>query len=85
MARFASWLRHNSEAELVAAAQEDLARKYLDREGPLRADETRAGSELFWRGFFVPVYRRLPWRLRHRVLKAMPGSHRRKWRTKSPS
>ncbi|CAA9276153.1 MAG: hypothetical protein AVDCRST_MAG54-3287, partial [uncultured Actinomycetospora sp.] len=35
--------------------------------------------ELFWRRVFAPTYRALPWSLRHRVMRAMPGSHRQTW------
>ena len=35
--------------------------------------------ELIWLRVFAPVYRALPWPLRHRILRAMPGSHRRTW------
>jgi len=27
----------------------------------------------------VPLYRRLPWKVKHLVILAMPGSHRRDW------
>lgn len=81
MSRFAGWLRHNSEAELIAATQAELAQRYLGREGPLREDDTRGGAQLFWQGAFVPVYRRLPWSVRRLVMRMLPGSHRRRWRT----
>ena len=32
---------------------------------------------IFWKYLFVPIYRRLPWRVKHFVILAMPGSHRR--------
>ena len=40
---------------------------------------TRGPRELFWLRIFAPVYRMLPWSLRHKVMLAMPGSHRRQW------
>lgn len=33
----------------------------------------------FWRRVYVPVYRRIPWSVRRRLIVAMPGSHRRSW------
>jgi hypothetical protein len=27
----------------------------------------------------VPIYRRLPWNVKHFIILAMPGSHRRHW------
>ena len=35
--------------------------------------------EIFWRRVFAPLYRALPWPLRHKILLSMPGSHRRQW------
>lgn len=81
MGLFSEWLRRNSERYLLEAAQERLARRYLGREGPVG----RGGSgDVFWRWVFVPVYRRLPWRLRQAVIVALPGSHRRRWSGLSP-
>ena len=72
---FSRWLRRNSEHYLLIAAQERVARQH-------RAREPRSPyglRELFWLRIFAPVYRALPWALRHKVMRAMPGSHRRQW------
>lgn len=76
----ASWLRHNAEHYLLEAAQTDLARRYLEREGPVPDPREDPRQARLWREYFVPIYRRLPWRLRSVVMRAMPGSHRRRWR-----
>jgi hypothetical protein len=34
---------------------------------------------MFWKHLFVPIYRRLPWKVKHFIILAMPGSHRRRW------
>jgi hypothetical protein len=76
MTRFFGWLRTNSQKYLLEAAQAKLARQYLDRPptvGP------RTPQVIFWKHLFVPIYRRLPWRVKHFVILAMPGSHRRRW------
>jgi hypothetical protein len=73
--RLAGWLRRNSERFLLAAAQADLARQ-VGRSPPLRPTGPAA---LFWRRVFVPIYRRLPWSTRRRIMSRMPGSHRRRW------
>ena len=76
MTRFARWVRTNSQKYLLEAVQADLARQYLDRSptvGP------RTPQVLFWKYLFVPIYRRLPWKVKHTVILAMPGSHRRHW------
>jgi hypothetical protein len=77
--RWFRWLRGNAERHLLMAAQADLARRYLDRSGPV------GGQSLFWDRVFVPAYRLLPWRLRHRIMSAMPGSHRQWPRGRPPS
>lgn len=71
----ARWLRRNAEHYLLVAAQDRVSRRY-DVAGPRRPS---GPAGLFWLRVFVPVYARLPWRLRSRVLRAMPGSHRQKW------
>lgn len=76
MNRFFQWVRGNSQKYLLEAEQADLARKYLGRPGPVGP---LTPQRLFWKCAFVPVYRRLPWRLKRTIILAMPGSHRRPW------
>jgi hypothetical protein len=78
---FFEWLRKNSERYLIEAAQEDMARRYLGRQGPLR---DKGLLPLFWERVFVPVFRLIPWELRRKIMQAMPGSHRRGWKGRSP-
>ena len=76
MTKFFWWVRTNSQKYLLEAVQADLARQYLDRPptvGP------RTPQRIFWKYLFVPIYRRLPWKVKHFVILAMPGSHRRQW------
>jgi hypothetical protein len=75
------WVRRNSEKYLLEAAQADLARRYLGRPGPVGR---RGLQELFWKRLFVPIYRRLPWKVRHAIILGMPGSHRRSWQRRGP-
>lgn len=70
MSRLFRWLRGNAERYLLLASQEEMARRYLQREGPV------GRQNFFWRRLFVPVYRVLPWGLRRKIMSAMPGSHR---------
>jgi hypothetical protein len=81
MNRFFWWLRTNSQTYLLEAEQADLARNYLGRRGPVGRPTPQ---RLFWKFVFVPLYRRLPWSIKHKVILAMPGSHRRAW-TSQPS
>lgn len=76
MNAFFRWLRINSQKYLLEQAQANLARKHLGRRGPVGP---RNAQVLFWKYLFVPIYRRLPWRVKHTVILAMPGSHRRRW------
>jgi hypothetical protein len=76
MTRLFQWVRSNSQKYLLEAVQADLARQYLDRPptvGPRTLQRT------FWKRVFVPLYRRLPWTVKHFIILAMPGSHRRQW------
>ncbi len=71
----ARWLRQNAEHYLLVDAQGRVGARY-GATGPRH----RVGvKELFWLRLFAPIYARLPWSVRSRVLHAMPGSHRQKW------
>jgi hypothetical protein len=69
------WLRSNSEHYLLISAQERIARRY----GTTAPRKPHGVPALFWQRVFAPIYRALPWRLRHRIMLALPGSHRQKW------
>ena len=71
---FARRLREVSERHLMVAAQRDVAGRY-GTNPPLPP----RGVDRFWQQVYVPVYHRLPWKLRSTVMRAMPGSHRRTW------
>ena len=60
---FSRWLRENSEHYLMVGAHEQLARRYPAPAAPAPA---RASSSSFWLRVFAPIYRALPWPLRHR-------------------
>ncbi|MFN2478620.1 MAG: hypothetical protein ABR615_05545 [Pseudonocardiaceae bacterium] len=72
---FSQWLRRNSEHYLLIAAHEQVARQHAARAPRL----PRGLKELFWLRLFAPVYRALPWPLRNRIMRSMPGSHRQQW------
>jgi hypothetical protein len=76
MTGFFRWLRTNSQRYLLEAVQADLARQYLDRPPTVGR---RTPHVVFWKYLFVPIYRRLPWKVKHFIIRAMPGSHRRHW------
>jgi hypothetical protein len=73
---FARWVRAVSEKQLLTAAQVEVARR---RGAPLPPPPR--GVDLFWQKVYVPIYHRLPWKLRSKVMLAMPGSHRQTWHT----
>jgi hypothetical protein len=72
---FSRWLRHNAEHYLMIAAQDRVARHH----GARRPKSPRGMRELFWLRVFAPIYRALPWGLRHKIMLSMPGSHRQHW------
>jgi hypothetical protein len=78
---FSRWLRTNAEHYLLIAAQDRVAREH----GLRRPRAPRGVTELVWLRVFAPVYRRLPWPLRHKIMLAMPGSHRRHWAPPPPA
>jgi hypothetical protein len=43
------------------------------------------GVEIFWRRVYVPLFHRLPPRLRDSVIARMPGSHQKEWQRQPPS
>jgi hypothetical protein len=71
----ARWLRSRSEHYLLITAQEQIARRYA----ATAPTPPRGLGELLWRRVFAPAYRAMPWPVRHRILQAMPGSHRQHW------
>lgn len=73
---FSRWLRENSQHYLMVGAHEQLSKRYPGTRAPRRP---QGPTELLWLRGFAPIYRALPWSLRHRILRAMPGSHRRTW------
>ena len=53
--------------------------------GAHRRRVRRRAREEFWLRVFAPVYAVLPWSVRSRILRAMPGSHRRRaWNRRRP-
>jgi hypothetical protein len=79
--RLSRWLRHNSEHYLLLDAQARLAARYGRAGPPL----PRGAKQIFWLRVFAPAYRRLPWKVRSRLIQAMPGSHRRDWSSRVTS
>jgi hypothetical protein len=72
---FSRWLRSNSEHYLLIAAQQRIGRQH----GARTPRKPHGLAEFFWLRIFAPIYRVLPWSLRRRVMRSMPGSHRRQW------
>jgi hypothetical protein len=74
------WLRRNSEHYLVIGAQDKIARRF-GVTGPVHE---HGFKEFFWLRIFVPIYRVLPWPLKHSIMRGMPGSHRKNWEYQTP-
>lgn len=74
------WLRHNAEHYLLVDAHRRLAAKH----GSPPPRKPKGLSGFFWLRIFAPLYKLLPWRLRNRIMRAMPGSHRKTWAPPPP-
>ena len=72
---FSRWLRSNSEHYLLVAAHTKIARA---QGGPVPRGP-HGLKDLFWLKVFAPTYAVLPWSVRSRIMRAMPGSHRQDW------
>jgi hypothetical protein len=75
VASFFGWLRSNSEHYLLIAAHQKLAKS----QGSPAPRPPHGAKEIFWLKIFAPVYGALPWPLRSKIMRAMPGSHRKTW------
>jgi hypothetical protein len=75
MSGLSGWLRTNAEHYLLVDAHRRLAGKY----GSPAPRKPRGAKEIFWLKIFAPLYGVLPWPVRHRIMRAMPGSHRKTW------
>ncbi|MDQ1667598.1 MAG: hypothetical protein QOH75_3629 [Actinomycetota bacterium] len=76
---FTRWVRRVSEEQLLTAAQKVVAQRYGVPPPP-----RPAGADIFWQKVYAPIYHRLPWKLRTRVMMRMPGSHRQTWTRRTP-
>lgn len=77
---FTRWVRSMSEKQLLTAAQAVVAKRYGVAPPP-----RPAGTDVFWQKVYAPVYHRLPWKFRAKVMALMPGSHRKKWTRRAPT
>ena len=62
------WLRRTSERHLMVDAMDKVGTK-LGANTPLPP----RGSEIFWRRIYVPMFHRLPPRMRNGMIARMPG------------
>jgi hypothetical protein len=74
------WVRERSEHYLMIDAQNKVA----SRLGTTRPLPPR-GAEIFWRRVYVPIFHRLPLKLRSSIIARMPGSHQKAWKPQPPS
>ncbi|MFN3256377.1 MAG: hypothetical protein ACE37B_11835 [Ilumatobacter sp.] len=72
---FPQWLRSNSEHYLLQDSQARIA----DRQGIAGPKKPKGMKDRFFRQVFAPIYRRIPWSVRRRLIHALPGSHRQEW------
>lgn len=72
---FSGWLRHNAEHYLLV----DAHRRVAARHGTEAPRAPRGAKEIFWLKIFAPLYAAIPWPVRRKIMRAMPGSHRKTW------
>jgi len=77
---FTRWVRSVSEKQLLTAAHTDMAKRYGVAPPP-----RPAGIDIFWQKVYAPIYHRLPWTFRAKMMTLMPGSHRQQWTPRPPS
>lgn len=77
---FTRWVRSTSEHYLMIDAQDKVAKRL----GTTRPSRPR-GAERFWRQVYVPLFHRMPLRMRNAIIARMPGSHQKKWVERPPS
>lgn len=76
---FGEWLRKNAEKYLLEVAADEMAARYpglcakpYRKKGPI---------PFFWRNIFVPIYLRIPWNVRRKIilLSSYPTGKRPHW------
>jgi hypothetical protein len=78
---FSQWLRKNAERYLLEAAADDIAAKYPEMcAKPFRE---KGFGPLFWRDIFVPIYSKIPWSIRRKIIliTSYPGGKRPNWKS----
>lgn len=80
---FGEWLRKNAEKYLLQAAADEMAARYPD----FCAKPYREKGVLpfFWRNIFVPIYSRIPWDVRRKLilLSSYAGGERPHWKRRN--
>lgn len=74
------WVRKVSEDQLMTAAQRTIAARYGVTPPP-----PPTGLDIFWQRVYAPIFYRLPWKVRAKLMMRMPGSHRQTWTPRTPS
>lgn len=77
---FGEWLRENAQKYLLEAAADEMAARYPDFcAKPYRE---KGLIPFFWRNIFVPIYSRIPWGVRRKVilLSSYPTGERPHWK-----
>lgn len=63
---FGEWLRKNAEKYLLEAAADEMAVRYPGL--CVKPYRERGIVPFFWRSVFVPIYSRIPWSIRKKVI-----------------
>ena len=74
MDSFTRRVRVISERQLMIAAERTMAQR-----NGIPPPPAPKGLDVFWQKVDVPLYHRIPWSVRAKVMRRMPGSHRETW------
>ncbi|HSE83083.1 MAG TPA: hypothetical protein VLB01_00880 [Thermodesulfobacteriota bacterium] len=77
---FSEWLRKNAEKYLLEAATDEMANLYPS--SCAKPYREKGVIPFFWRKIFVPIYSRVPWDIRRKIIlfSAYPTGKRPHWK-----
>jgi len=77
---FGEWLRKNAEKHLLEAAADEMAARYPNLCAKSYREE--GFKQFFWRNIFVPIYLKIPWNIRKKIIlvTSYPGGKRPHWK-----
>ncbi len=77
---FGQWLRKNAEKYLLEAADDEMIFQYPEYCAKPYRD--KGSTPFFWRNIFVPIYLKIPWSIRKKIIlySSYSGGKRPHWK-----